>query len=196
MFPNPHEEDVFHTLPHDPPFPEPEPAQQFPEAEPYFERGPTPPLKEPVINIASYSPLETPLETPSNPPLDPPLDGHLDIPYEANQYTEQRTYSPDPIPVPFRTSRALDTLHEHPDEHALLTDDGTPRPLDAEPLVQPPQRPLSRRRSSLKRQNSSSRLSASGGVAFAMDYSRTEMVAREVEIAGTLPAVLLELVVC
>lgn len=158
-FPNPHE--------HAPEFPEPEPAVAFPE------RPPTPPMKEPVADIATYTTMH---------------DSPLSNGYEENQYMDERTFSPDPIPVPFRASRALDTLHEHPEEHAILTDEGTPLPLDAEPLVQPPQRPIVRRRSSLKRSNSSNRLSASGGVAFAMDFSRTEMVAREVEIAGQISA--------
>lgn len=139
-------------------------------------------MKEPVPDVSTYTPLQ-------DTPLDTPLNAPLDVPYEGNQYADERTFSPAPIPVPFRTSRALDTLHEHPLEHALLTDEGTPLPLDAEPLVQPPQRTLVRRRSSLKRKDSSGRLSASGGVAFAMDYSRTEMVAREVEIAGTFTCV-------
>lgn len=184
VFPNPHGPTDFETptpLINDPPFPEPDPAVAFPVEEPYLERGPTPPLKEHDEYTPRELPFETPHETPINSLLEPPLNS-----YDENQYVDQRTFSPDPIPVPFRTSRSLDTLHEHPDEHPFLTDEGTPIPIGAEPLVQPPQRPLSRRRSSLKRQNSSSRLSASGGVAFAMDYTRTDIVAREVEMAGTI----------
>jgi hypothetical protein len=104
--------------------------------------------------FASFGDLIAPL-----PALDPALTPEL---------TPVASPEPPPVVVPIPD---LDL------EAALETDSVGPLP----------ERPLVRRRSSLKRRDSGSRLSLNGsvrGVSFAMDLSRTEMVARDVEVAA------------
>lgn len=125
--------------------------------------------------------------------------------------------SPEPIPHPYRGSRALSPLPEHPGEAGVfspfpadgagdgqgdLPDDGDellappPPPQPPIPMPEPEpadlpsgQRPIPRRRSSLKRKESAGRLSVAGSGraiswALDMDVPRADLVRRDVEDAG------------
>jgi hypothetical protein len=141
--------------------------------------------------------------------------------YRETFENEPLVMSPEPLPHPYRGSRALDTLHEEPGENSgfspafqsMVAPDhnhnhehdqeqpsGSPLPPpgsmlmpEAEPLgheheLPLDQRPIPRRRSSLKRKDSGSRLSGNAGsvrgISWALDPPRTEMVRRDVEEAA------------
>jgi hypothetical protein len=162
------------------------------------------------VPAADFAPIYAP----------PPLDdgGHGGDGDDGGEYDDFRdeplvmARSPEPLPVPYRGSRALSPLHEHPGEAggfgSAFADLGPP-PEDTRapsplPLTEPPepapgmpepelgelppdQRPVPRRRSSLKRRDSGSRLSAQGsarGISWALDLPRAELVRRDVELAA------------
>jgi hypothetical protein len=156
------------------------------------------------INAGGLSPLPDPFAQA------PPPEGTEHTASPGQFYTDGRpTLSPEPLPHPYRGSQLFSPeagVFASFGDLALAASPAPaapPQPIPS-PALPPlpeeaveasetdavgplPDRPLVRRRSSLKRRDSASRLSINGsvrGVSFAMDLSRTEMVARDVEIAG------------